>query len=121
MLEALHQEEQELQKVLGRYKAQEQDALLDTWLQYVPDDEVQAALASMDFTPDMPADEVVARKLEFDQALADLLRRLADETSVPRVEEFFRQLLENSETRTSQKAWSLREYQAEAEPPGRDQ
>ena len=121
MLEALQQEEQELQKVLARSGAQEDDGLLDTWLQYVPDEEVQQVLACMEFAADMPADEIVARKREFDQAMADLLRRLADETSVPRVEEFFRRLLENIETRTAQKAWSLREYQAEAEPPRQDQ
>lgn len=117
MLEVLRREEQELQLALARYGAEGQTALLDTWLQYVPDGEVRQALDEIDFTPKMSAEEVVAHKLEFDQALSELLSQLAGQTAVPRVQEFFTTLLENIESRMSQQAWSVREYQAGAEPP----
>lgn len=120
MLEALRQEEQELQLALGLFGARGEESLLNTWLQYVPDDDVVEALNQIEFTSDMSADEVVSRKLEFDQTLMDLLRQLSGQTAVPRVEEFFTTLLENAQSRTSQQAWSVREFQADATPPGAD-
>ncbi|MCA9108537.1 MAG: hypothetical protein KDA52_01200 [Planctomycetaceae bacterium] len=117
ILEALRRDEHELQIALARHGAEGQAALLDTWLQYVPDDEIQQTLNSIDFTPEMTADEVVVRKLEFDRSIKDLLRVLAEQTAVPCVQEFFTALLENLESRMVQRAWSVREYQAGAEPP----
>jgi len=117
MLEALRREEQELQLALAQYGTQGQESLLNTWLQYVPDEEVMDTLDRIEFTPEMSADEVVAAKLDFDQALMALLRQLAEQTAAPRVRELFTTLLENIQSRTSAQVWSIREFQADAEPP----
>lgn len=117
MLENLRQEEQQLQIALAQSRSHEADDLLNTWLQYVPDEELVRTIAEIEFTPEMSAEDVVARKLHFDQALIDLLRQLSQETAVPRVQEFFGSLLEQAESRASQQSWSLREFQGDAEPP----
>lgn len=113
----LSQEEEQLQLTLAQYGVEGEKELLDTWLQYVPDEEVLDKLKSLEFRPNLPAEDLVARKMEFDQAMMAFLKQLADETSVPRVEEFFRTLLENAESRAASQAWSMREFQGDAEPP----
>lgn len=117
MLEALRREEQDLQLVLGLHGINGDEALLDTWLQYVPDDELFETLESIEFTPDLSPDEVMARKLSYDQALISLLQQLVGQTSVPRVQEFFSTLLKNTRSRTAQQVWQIREYQTGGEPP----
>jgi hypothetical protein len=117
MLEALRREEQQLQIALARYDAQGQEALLDTWLQYVPDEELRQAQEAIEFTPDMTAEEVVVRKLTYDQALLDLLGQLCAETSVPRVQEFFCNLRDNVESRTAGQVWSVRDFEKGEDPP----
>lgn len=117
MLDALCREEQNLQLTLGLHGAKSQESLLNTWLQYVPDPEVMDTLSGIAFRPEMSADEVVARKLEFDHAMIQLLQQLSGQTSVPQVQEFFKTLLENLQSRASRQAWNIREYQADANPP----
>lgn len=117
VLEKLWREEQQLQATLAKYLGNGADPPLDTWLQYVPDEEMLRTLDAIEFTPDMSAEQVVATKQEFDRALMALLRQLADETAVPQVQEFFSSLLGEMETRTSQESWDLREFQGDEEPP----
>lgn len=117
ILESLRKSEQGLQLTLARFENDGEEELLETWLQYVPNAELFESLDRIEFTPDLPADEVVSRKLSFDQSLLSLLRQLADETSVPRVQEFFHTILKNVESRVARQAWSVSEYQADAEPP----
>jgi hypothetical protein len=119
MLEALRREEQQLQIALARYDGQGQEALLNTWLQYVPDEELRQVQEAIEFTPDMTAEEVVMRKVEYDQALLELLHQLCEETSVPRVQEFFCDLRNNVESRTAAQVWSVREFQ-DGDPPTTD-
>lgn len=117
ILDSLRREEQELQLLLGRYGAQGEESLLNTWLQYVPDDDLAQIVASIEFGPELTAEEVVIRKLEFDNALIDLLETLSEETSAPRIREFFRSLVENAESRRSRQVWRIREYQGNGDPP----
>ncbi|MBX3437924.1 MAG: hypothetical protein KF861_10570 [Planctomycetaceae bacterium] len=117
ILLALRREERELQVILARYHAQGEGAILETWLQYVPDDDVCATLAAVEFSSEMSPDEIVVRKLKIDQALATLLGQLAEETSVPRIQEFFRNLREHVESRMARQAWRVCEYQGSETPP----
>ena len=117
VLEALRRDEQELQLCLAQFDRPDQQLLLDTWLQYAPVEELWEVLDQIEFTPEMTADEVVALKLEFDQALIRLLRQLGSQTAIPRVAEFFALLRENVESRASRQAWGVREYQGDGELP----
>ncbi|MCA9025291.1 MAG: hypothetical protein KDA86_08775 [Planctomycetaceae bacterium] len=109
ILNEFRRAQRELELILSRYGAEGEDALLDTWLQYVPDAEVHKAVASFEVTLLMSLDDVVRKKLEFDQALIALLKQLAGGTSAPRVQEFFQTLLEYTQAETSQQVWSMRE------------
>lgn len=122
MLEALRREEQQLQIALAKYEddTQGRESLLDTWLQFVPDEELRQVQETIEFSPDMSAEDVVLRKLAYDQALLGLLRQLCEETSVPRVQEFFCALRDNVESRIAGEVWSVREFQDGGEPPAAD-
>jgi hypothetical protein len=108
LLAALRQGEQQLQMALARFGANGNDGLLDTWLQYVPEEDLHRVLSHIEFTPRMSADDIVVRKLEFDQALIAFLRQLRDQTSIPRVEEFFGVLVQYAESQAADEAWSIR-------------
>lgn len=120
MLEELRREELDLQIILTRYEEESSEALLDTWLQYVPDQEVIDALNTMKFSPEMSADEVVAQKVKFDEAMLDLLKQLREQTAAPRIQSFFNTLFEYLKSRVSQSVWAIREFQADSEPPAPD-
>jgi hypothetical protein len=122
MLEELRRSEQQLQIELARQLAAAgTDSLLDTWLQFIPDEDVLHTLDSIEFTPEMTVVEIVDRKLEFDQALMALLRQLAEETAVPRVQEFFRSLLGELERRVSRESWSVIDFPEDVEPRRTDE
>ena len=113
----LEEEEQSLQEALARFGAEGEPKVLDTWIQFVADEQLDNSLDSIEFDPGMSADEVVAEKQKFDQALAELLEQLKNSVTLPRVEELFSSLLQHVETRSSQQAWQIREYQDHSEPP----
>ena len=118
IVDTLNREEQDLQRTLAECGAESQDSpLLDVWLQYIPDESLHDALTSVEFSSDLSADEVVVRKLQFDQALVTLLDQLAQTANPPSVKEFFELLSEHIATRATEQAWNVREYQADAEPP----
>lgn len=85
--------------------------VLETWLQYIPDEHVQEKLANIHFTPEMTAEEIVARLLEFDEALTDFYQQLADQVTAPRVKEFFDSQVEWLQRRKEQGAWTVLEIE----------
>lgn len=117
LLAALRQEEQQLQLALARFGTDGSSGILDTWLQYVPDEELRQELDDVDFSPEMTAEDIVGRKLQFDQALIALLGQLTEETAVPRVQELFQALLDHARSQASDEAWGIRDADL-AEPGG---
>lgn len=118
VLAAIRQDEQAMSDALAEYGREGAAASpLATWMQYVPDEDVERTLDEIEFPPGMPADQVVLRKVEFDRALATFYRQLADATSIPRVEELFGSLADQLDQRLAQRAWDVREFQSEDEPP----
>lgn len=117
LLDSLQREGEELDRILEQAGNQGKQRLMDTWLQYVPDEELQNRLNDFHVTSDLSADEIVARKLEIDEALISLLQQLEQNCSVPRLREFFDMLLQFVQSRTQQQAWRVREYQGDADPP----
>ncbi|MBI1312297.1 hypothetical protein GC176_13490 [bacterium] len=111
LMQALCQDERELQIILTRIGADEDAAVLNTWLQYAPTDELTGALNGLWFDADLPIDEVVARKQRFDVAILQLYGQLESSCSVPRVQELFRTLREYTESRMQNQSWAVRDPQ----------
>ena len=118
ILEFLRREEQELQMSLGALLRRDESAeILDTWLQYIHDAELFQTLDAIKFQQEMSADEIAARKQEFDRELIILLRQLRETTALSRVREFFAGLEGEIDSRIKRTSWKLREYQGDEQPP----
>lgn len=107
------EDEQQANRALADYSSEggKDHTVLETWLQYVPDEQVQEKLANIHFTPEMSAEEIVARVLEFDEALTNFYQQLADQVTAPRVKEFFDSQVDWLQRRKEQGAWTVLEMQ----------
>lgn len=84
-------------------------AVLDTWVQFVPVEEIQQALSGTDLVTAASVDELLARKAAFDDAVIALYQHMAQETSAPHVVEAFSQLAAQAKKFATQQSWSLRD------------
>lgn len=109
VLEALRHDEQAMNLALAQYQPRDDNSPLETWIQYVPDDETVRLLDEARFTADMGPDEVIALKVEIDRSLVDFYRRLAEQSSAPRVAELFDRLAEQTVQRLTDQVWRVRE------------
>ncbi len=108
-LTALAAEESNLESELARHQdATAGSNILETWLQYVPDEEMQAVLKHSKFKPDMSVEETVAQKTLFDQALFELYASLARQSS-NRVQELFESLRDQTESQIVANNWNIRD------------
>lgn len=82
------------QAALNGYGKRVAEGVLDTWLQYIPDEDVREQLDSIRVQRDMTLDELNDMNIRFRQALIQLYESLASASSAPRVKELFEQLLE---------------------------
>lgn len=106
------QYEQRFSAVLNRYEADVAEGVLNTWLQYAPTEEIQDALQTAELADANSVAEIAQMVWEFEEALVNLYRQLAESTAVPRVQELFSSLLEQELNKTGKYAWSLEEFQA---------
>lgn len=120
-LKALHHDAQTLQESLADYETFGDNGVLDTWMQYVPDGDVAEKLSGLRFTADMSPEEVVARKVEFDNAVAEMCDQLAAGGGTERVQELFAQIRDQMNSLSVHQVWSLREYQGGAQAATEDQ
>ena len=108
----LEKEEHDLESAVTRFQAEDQGGVLNVWIQFAGDEELESTLDSIAFQPGMSADEVVALKHEFDEALTSFLKQLAGAANTPRVEELFLRLAEYVDTRSASQAWRIRDFQS---------
>lgn len=108
VLESIRRDEQAMDAALARYERGERNPVLDVWMQYVPDEEMRRLLRETHFKPELDPEDVVARKVQIDRALADFYRQLADQTSAPRAAELFERLAERTTQRLADESWQVR-------------
>lgn len=97
LLEYMAVHELSFVKTLASYQKDAGEGVLNTWLQFVPDDAIGDALSRLEFSAEMPAAEILNVVLAFDRALIEMYRELAAESSVPHVQELFANLLDQEE------------------------
>lgn len=105
---ALQRHEQHWQMALARYGSEGEDAILNTWLQFKPDETVLKELDELTVTRDMSVDDVADLAIRFHNRLVDSYAMLARAVSAPRVQAFFERLVELEQTVTAERAWSIR-------------
>lgn len=110
LVDYLAAHERGVKSILDGYAPTEREAVLDTWLQYVPDHDVDAVFKKRDFRDARSVDDVLAMMMEFDDALVDLYKSLADNAQTPpRVNAVFRNLLDMQDWQRHRNGWSIRE------------
>ncbi len=105
---SFRQHEQHWQMALAKSGGDDQDAILNTWIQVVPSEELFSELDDIVVTPEMTLDDVVAAAVGFHSALVNLYRTLSTQVSAPRAKEFLTSLLEYEQTVVAQQAWAAR-------------
>lgn len=109
LLEFLSDHEKDLERGLSRYEPQAAEGILNTWMQYVPDDVLERAFAEIPLHEDSSEEEIIDAATRFIDALVDLYATLVQSTEAPRVKELFASLLELEKTRREHFAWSMRD------------
>lgn len=94
---------------LENYVREGDRAVLDTWMQFVPVEEIQQTLSNTDLITADSVDELLVRKAAFDEAVIALYQHLAQETAAPHVVEAFSQLAAQATKFATQQSWSLRD------------
>lgn len=109
MTQSLREDEHQLQLALSRIGADSDPAILDTWLQFSPDESLKQALNDVRFDCDMTIDDIVNRKQNFDRAMLNAYRQMQTVSAAPRVQALFDQLIEYSESRIQKQSWAIRD------------
>lgn len=102
LLDYLARHEHLLEEALVRFEKDSRSGILEAWLEYSPDLDVEAAMAKC-VIPDHPTyDDVVRITLDFDQTLVELYREVAEKVNDYKVKEVFSNLLRLEERETTQ-------------------
>jgi rubrerythrin len=107
LLDYMGRHEGNFNKALARYEETAAQGVLDTWLQFAPDETLNQAFKKVELTPGMSPDEVIQVALDLDKTLLTLYEELAQSTSAPHVKELFMNLLQMEEGKDHQYARSL--------------
>ena len=110
MLDYFAGHEREAEKILNNYAASDRQGILDTWLQHTSEDDLRTFFNSERLDPTDSMETAVGKVVEFDRALIEMYRSLADNSQVPpRVQGVFQNLLEMEEWQKFRNAWSASE------------
>jgi hypothetical protein len=110
LLKSLSRSEREMDQALREYEEEEGDnSVLETWIQYIPDDDLQATILEGKLPPGATPGEVLEWRREIDESLVEFYRQLASQVSAARAEELFESLAEVAEQRLADHVWQGRD------------
>lgn len=97
LLNYMRRHEEHLTEGLKQYQEQGNERLLDTWLQYGPDDTPLKLPPVRDIADDMSIDDILDLALQFDDALASFYADAARLVQSDAAQHLFRDLVEQHE------------------------
>jgi hypothetical protein len=92
-LEYLSRHEAHLDVCLAQFEEHTSAAILDTWIQYVPELDELAGLAEISLGPAMSIEQVVDLALSLDETLVGFYAQLRDQSDSAEVRELFEGML----------------------------
>ncbi|HUG18693.1 MAG TPA: hypothetical protein VMM56_06915 [Planctomycetaceae bacterium] len=107
-------------KALGQLQSQTNDRALDTWIQYVPDEEIHRSLQKLRSIDNPSWEDLLELVQSFDQAVRNLCWTLADQSSLPDNKELFETLGRVSQSFLEQTTWGMRSETTWGESPKTD-
>jgi hypothetical protein len=117
LLDYLRRHEKHFTKVLARYGRENDSGVLDTWIQYDPEEDLDRAMDEAELRPEMSLDELLEQAQRFNRAVMSYCRQLADQVNAPRVQELMASLLAMEEGKDSQYSRSAVGLVEEGEAP----
>ncbi len=97
LLEFLQRHEANLADTLNKFEKDKSQKVLDSWLQFSPDQDLNQELAEMEVNENMDADDVVEVALKLDKYFIDLYQDMVDGATSSAVKEVFQNLLDMEE------------------------
>jgi len=99
ILDHIHYHEKSVCQALSAYQDDDSaDGLLNTWLQYTSTDELKrtlrGAIEEVDTNEELTAEKLIEVMMKVDQRLLEFYKQGREESSVPRVKEFFDSLVQ---------------------------
>ena len=110
LLDYLARHEHLLEESLARFEKDSRSGILEAWLEYSPDLDVEAAMAKCVIPIHPTSDDVVRITLDFDQTLVALYREVAGKVNDHKVKEVFTNLLILEERETTQLARAVMSF-----------
>lgn len=109
LLRSIRRSEQEMDLALAKYKKDGHAAVLETWIQYVPSEDLEEVVNSGLLSPVATPDEVIARKQRFDSSLAEFYQQLANQVSASRVHDLIESLASQTDQQVADRTWKARD------------
>lgn len=109
LMRSIRRSEKEMDVALARYQKEGEGAVLDTWIQYIPSEELEELMLTGHLPMDSSPDEILEWKQKVDEALAAFYRQLGDQVSSPKAKELLESLAAGVEQRLLNQSWLARE------------
>lgn len=97
VLDYMGRHEKDFESALAEMGSDSQDRLLETWMQYAPDDRGLEVPRAQEMGDEMMVDDVVEVALEMDEKLANFYAQAAKLAKMPEVKHLFGKLAEQQE------------------------
>ncbi len=94
LLDYLKRHEDELADSLEEFEQETQQHILDIWLPYPPDPQIERKLQSLAVRPNMSLEEIVKIVMDFEDALIELYKESLNEIDDPHVQEVLQNLVQ---------------------------
>jgi len=94
LLDYLKRHEDHLEQSLEKFEKDKSQKVLDSWFQYVPDQDISEVLEQVEINDHMSVDEVILMALKLDDYFIDLYEGMVEHSSSSAVQSVFQNLLD---------------------------
>ena len=93
LLEFLERHEQHMVQTLGRFEQDSHEGLLNGWMNYSPDLDVDSVIAQCQLSEQPTIDDIMAAAMRFDETLVRLYQEMAEKAVDQRTRDLFKDLV----------------------------
>lgn len=97
LLEFLSRHEEHMEESLARFEKDSRRGILEAWLEYSPELDVEAVMRRFPVKEKPSSDEIFQLAMDFDDALVRLYKEVADKVNDSKTKEVFKNLLQLEE------------------------
>ena len=94
-LDYLREHNDNLKEIISRYEEEGDNSLLDTWIQYSPQNTIRLEMEIIDFNPKMTIDEILEKALILDNWLENYYDYIAENAPSTKLKDVFYNLYQS--------------------------